>query len=87
MNRGPSTNIELDAGVVLLPGIPQSIPLYKAELLGDQVFILHVSAVIVTKPLMPTVSVKTVILYAMHAMQKMRLRLLNIFARKQLKPI
>jgi len=40
MNRGPSTNIVLDDGIALLPGIPQSIPRYKADLLGDQVFIL-----------------------------------------------
>jgi len=43
MNRGPSTDIVLDKGIVLFPGIPQTIPRYKAELLGDQVFILDES--------------------------------------------
>lgn len=43
VNRGPSTDIVPDNGIVLLPGIPQSIPRFKAELLGDQVFILDES--------------------------------------------
>jgi MoaA/NifB/PqqE/SkfB family radical SAM enzyme/ubiquinone/menaquinone biosynthesis C-methylase UbiE len=43
ISRGPSKALLLDNGIILLPGIPQRIPRYKAEMLGDQVFILDKS--------------------------------------------
>ena len=43
VNRGPSANIVMDNGTVLVPGVAEFIHRYQAELLGDQIFILDES--------------------------------------------